>query len=360
METSVPDLCGLLIRSRLFSVQGVKTIYQRWEAAGGDVANPAAFCTWLVARGYLTTFQANLLAKGQVDHFFLNQYKILDRVGRGQMAGIYRAVNPQTQVVALKVLPPSKAKEKELWARFQRETRLAMQLNHPSVVRTVDFGKANNLYYFVMEYLDGITLEALLAQRGRLPPKEAVRMAFLVALGLQHLFEHGMVHRDLKPANLMLCPAPGPQGNTLRSMVKILDLGLGRLAFDPDSRVTTENLTVEGSILGSPDYLAPEQARDPSRVDIRADLYSLGCTLFHALAGEPPFKDTNLVRQILRHANQQPRQLKEFNQGLPDELERIVHTLMAKEPAQRYATPAQAGEALKGFLAWESRAPTRP
>jgi serine/threonine protein kinase len=359
MAFSVPDLCGLLIRSRLISVEGVKALYQRWESSGKDVGNPAAFCAWLVARGYLTSYQANLLASGRVDHFFLSHYKILERIGKGRTAGVYKAVGPKSQLVAVKVLPPSKAKEKELWARFQRETRLAMQLNHPSVVRTIDFGRHNNICYYVMEFLDGNTLDKLLAERGRLPAKEAVRVGFLAALGLQHVFEQGLVHRDLAPSNLMLCPAPGPKDNTLRSMVKILDIGLGRVTFDPDSPAPTENLTNEGSILGSPDYLAPEQARDPRRVDIRADIYSLGCTLYHALAGEPPFKDNNLIRQILRHATQQPRPLREFNPEVPDEVEAIVLTMLAKDPAQRYPTPAKAADALKGFLALESPAPRK-
>src|SRR5919108_3144065 len=122
-----------------------------------------------------------------------------------------------------------------------------------------------------------------------------------------------MVHRDMKPGNLMLTPGPAPQENTLRAMVKILDIGLGRVQFDPDSRAVTEALTNEGALLGTPDYLAPEQARDPRKVDIRADLYSLGCTLYHALTGQAPFKDENIVRQILRHATQPPRPPREVN-----------------------------------------------
>src|SRR5262249_17804973 len=157
-----------------------------------------------------------------------------------------------------------------------------------------EVGKYNQLYYFVMEYLDGKTLEALLNERGRLPPLEAVRIAFLAALGLQHMFEKGMVHRDLKPANLMLCPAP--QDNTLRPMVKIIDLGSGRIRCDLDGTGAAKNLAGEGVVLGTPNYLAPEQARDARSVDSRADIYSLGCVLYHALTRQPPFPDDSLIR----------------------------------------------------------------
>src|SRR5262249_24027521 len=275
-----------------------------------------------------------------------NRYKILERVGKGRVAGVYKAESPQGNLVALKVLPPSKARDPEQWARFQREIRLAMQLDHPAIVRTFHFGKVNSLYFLVMEYLDGVTLDKLLTLHGPLPAREAARIGFLACLGLQHIFERGMVHRDLKAGNLMLVPAPGPEENTLRSKVKILDIGLGRMLFDPESRDVSDVLTSEGALLGTPDYLAPEQARDPRRVDIRADVYSLGCTLYHALVGETPFKDDNRVRQILRHATQAPKSLLEHNPQIPEGLQRIVLTMLAKDPAQRYQTPAEAATAL--------------
>src|SRR5262249_37315107 len=156
------------------------------------------------------------------------------------------------------------------------------------------------------------------------------------------LFEKGMVHRDLKPGNLMLCPAPLPEENTTQCRVKILDIGLGRLLFNPDDKDASAGLTSDGAILGTPDYMAPEQARDASRADIRSDLYSLGCVLYHALAGEPPFKDDNLVRLILRHATQQPVSLRESNPAVPLGLEQIVMKLLAKDPSERYDTPPKA------------------
>jgi serine/threonine protein kinase len=350
MATNVEDFCALLIRSRLHAVDAVKAIYARWQAVAIEPDSLAMFQAWLVARQFVTEYQMTLLGSGHTDNFFLNEYKLMERVGKGRMAGVYKAVDPAGRVVAIKILPPSLAKDKEMWTRFQRETRMAMALNHPSIVRTFDYGKVKSLHFLVMEFLQGATLQMVLEQRKRLSAKEAVRIAFLTTLGLHHIFQHKLVHRDMKPGNLMLCPAPAPQENTLRSMVKILDIGLGRPLYDPANKKRDE-LTNEGAILGTPDYLAPEQARDPRRVDIRADLYSLGCVLYHALAGAPPFADENLVRQIMRHAQEPPRPLKEVAPDVPAELNQIVQTMLAKDPAKRYQTPTQAADAMKRFLA---------
>jgi serine/threonine protein kinase len=339
------------MRSRLHTVEAVQKLYQHWLTRSRSPESPDSFANWLVAKQYLTPYQVQVLKNGLADNFFLGRYKILDRVGKGRTAGVYKAVAGGTTVVALKVLPPSKARNTELWARFQRETQLAIRLNHPNIVRTFDCGKHNDLHYLAMEYLEGETLEAVLAQRGKLRPLEATRIAFLTALGLRHIYEQGLVHRDLKPANLMLSPAPAPEENTLHSAVKILDMGLGRILFDPDSRDARHDITNDDSILGTADYLAPEQARDPRRVDIRADIYSLGGVLYQALAGEPPFADTNLVRQIMRHATQQPRDLRECNSAVTDQLNGVVMKMLAKSPEERYQSPGQVADALKQVLA---------
>ena len=207
-----------------------------------------------------------MLGRGLADNFFIGQYKILDRIGQGSMAGVFRAVHPLGQEVAIKILPPSRAKDPRLLARFQREAQLALRLKHANCVRAFHVGEANGLHYIVMEYLQGESLEEVLARRTRLPPDEAVRLVHQVLTGLQHIHEQGLVHRDLKPGNLMLVPARAADApdTTVHSTVKIVDIGLGRalfdesLAADPDR----EMLTGEGVSLGTPNYLAPEQARD--------------------------------------------------------------------------------------------------
>jgi hypothetical protein len=263
--------------------------------------------------------------------------------------------------VAIKVLPPSKAKVPELLARFQREARLAMKLRHPNVVRTFQAGDNDGLHYIVMEYLDGETLEDVLRRRGKLPPAEAVRLAHQALLGLQHLHEQGMIHRDIKPGNLML--PGGTAASTQAATVKLMDIGLGKALFDegaPASPGGKFELTNEGSLLGTPDYMAPEQARNAQLTDIRADIYSLGCTLYHALAGQVPFPETNLVRQLMRHASEPPRPLRDFNPAVPEGLQQIVEWMMAKDPANRYPTPERAAQALQMFLAAGAEAATQP
>ena len=355
---SVEAVCNLLGRSRLLTPEQVRALYQRWRGEARDADDVTAFGRWLVAREYLTEFQANLLMRGKAEHLFFGPYKILERVGKGRMAGVYRAVHSLGQTVAVKVLPPSKAQVPELLARFQREARLALKLKHPNVVRTFETGDNDGLHYIVMEYLDGETLEDVLRRRGKLPPAEAVRLAHQALLGLQHLHEQGMVHRDLKPANLMLLG--GSPASTLPAVVKIMDIGLGKALFDEGSPGPKFDLTNEGSLLGTPDYMAPEQARSAQAADIRADVYSLGCVLYQALAGQVPFPDSNLVSLLMRHATEPPRPLRELNPAVPEGLQQIVEWMMAKDPAQRYPTPGRAAQALQVFLAAGTEAPAQP
>jgi serine/threonine protein kinase len=353
---TVENLCKLLGRSRLVGAEEVPALRARWfREAGESAADAAKFCKWLVASQYVTDYQAGLLLRGHADRFFLNEYKLLDRIGIGRMAGVYKAVHRLGPIVAIKVLPPSKAKDATTFARFQREGRLALRLKHPNVVRTFQIAEDKGLHYLVMEYLEGETLEEVLKRRGKLPPAEAVRLIHQALLGLESLHEEGMVHRDLNPGNLMLVAGAGngQARDTLKATVKILDIGLGRALFDEADAAggTDVNLTADGAILGTPDYMAPEQARDSHAADIRSDIYSLGCTLFHALAGQPPFPESNMVRKMVRHATEPAPPVKKFNPAVPDGLQQIVNRMMAKDPAQRYPTPEHAAKALQVFLA---------
>jgi serine/threonine protein kinase len=355
MESSVEGLCQLLARSRLLSPEDVGALQERWRVEAGPAAGDLArFCQWLVSGQYVTQYQVEALQRGHFDHFFLNQYKLLERIGKGRMAGVYKAVHQLGQTVAIKVLPPSKAKDPELFGRFRREARLAVRLKHPNVVRTFQLGETNGLHYLVMEYLEGETLEEVNKRRGKLAAGEAARILHQAFLGLQHLHQMGLVHRDLKPANLMLVyPGDkGPRDTTLQATVKILDIGLGRALFEEAGSPGGESfqLTNEDALLGTPAYLAPEQARNAHAADIRADIYSLGCVLYEALTGQTPFPESNHLRQLIRHATEPPRPLKELNRALPDELQDIINHLLAKDPAQRYPTPKHAADALQRFL----------
>ncbi|NBO91463.1 MAG: serine/threonine protein kinase [Planctomycetia bacterium] len=347
MELTVQNVYGLLLRSKLLSFEDAKAMMARWNEDSKDQAgNLAKFAAWMVANKYVTEYQAQLLARGHADGFFLNDYKILERLGKGQMAGVYKAQYKLGQIVAIKVLPPSRAKDATMLARFKREAKLATRLRHPNIVRSFQVGQSGTLHYLVMEYLVGETVEEMLARRKQLPPAEAAQLVFQALQGLEHIHEKGLVHRDLKPSNLMLTPPSG--STTLGSSVKILDIGLGRVMEDSDD--TDAGLTGEGVLLGTPDYMAPEQARDPRSIDIRSDIYALGCVLYHLLSGQPPFPDTNIISQMIRHANETPRPLVEFNKTIPDGLQQIVNWMMAKTPEGRYPIPARAASALEVFL----------
>jgi len=359
---TVLNYCNLLTRSKLVTSDVVKDSYRRWQDTRSDSEDETeSFRKYLVQRKLLTEYQSHLLLRGHADGFFLGDYKIVDLIAKGTMAGVYKAVHASGQAVAIKVLPPSKVKDQVIFSRFQREGRMLTKLDHPNVVRALDIGESGNKHYIVMEYLEGEPLDETLDRRKRLPAPEAVRLIHQTLSGLQHVFEQGLVHRDLKPANLVLVPAPtGPNDSTLGSTVRILDIGLGRSTFNEGSDGPDTHLTADGTLIGSPTYMAPEQARSAHEVDIRSDIYSVGCIFYHMLTGRTPFPDSNILSQIVKHATEQPRPLAEFAPGLPDGLQPIINWMMAKDPNQRYPTPARAAQALQMFLPATPATPPRP
>jgi serine/threonine protein kinase len=361
METTLEGFCNLIVRSRLLTDDAIPLLRKHWlSELGGSPFDPQRFARWLMTNQYVTEYQAGLLLRGYTDHYFLDDYKLLDRIGKGRMAGVYKAVNRQGQVYAIKVLPPSKVKHPESFGRFQREARLAMRLRHPNVVRAFQLGDADGIHYLVMEYLEGETLEEVLQRRRKLPPAEAVRLVHQALLALQHLHEEDLVHRDIMPGNLMLVPGriEGQPDTTLEATVKLLDIGLGRALFDEGDPTSGQgiNLTVQGAILGAPDYMAPEQALDAHAADIRSDIYGVGCVLYHGLAGQPPFPGTNLVRKMVGHARETPPPVKGFTPTIPDGLQRVLDQMLAKDPARRFPTPEKAADALEEFLPGRSEA----
>jgi len=351
--TSVRDYCALLAKSKLLPPAEVESLHEQWRAETRGVDDQVdSFRKYLVNQRVLTEYQAALLQRGRADNFFLGEYKILDRIGKGQMGGVYKAVHALGQMVALKILPASRARDAHVLGRFQRESRLLIQLDHPNVVRAFQVGDANGVHYIVMEYLEGETLDEVLTRRKRLPWSEAVRLIQQALNGLQHLHERRMVHRDLKPANLMLTPAAGRPDTTLNATIKILDIGLGRELFtdeSPEGQIDTQ-LTDEGAVLGTPDYLAPEQARDARNADIRADIYSIGCVLYHSLTGRPPFPESNIMAQMLKHATEMPAPLASLVADVPAGLQTVLDAMLAKSPADRFTAPVQAAAALTPFL----------
>ncbi|QJW95678.1 serine/threonine-protein kinase [Frigoriglobus tundricola] len=352
---TVRDYCTLLVKSRLLPADEVESLYGKWreERPGGD-ERVDSFRRFLVTRRALTEYQAALVQRGRADGFFLGEYKILDQIGKGQMGGVYKAAHTSGQMVALKILPASKARNSHILGRFQREARLLTQFDHPNVVRAYQVGESGSINYIVMEYLEGETLNEVLERRTRLPLGEAARLMRQALDGLQHLYEKRMVHRDVKPSNMMLTPEPakGKPDTTWEATVKILDIGLGRELFDEDvseAQIDTQ-LTQEGSVLGTPDYLAPEQAKDARTADIRADIYSIGCVLYHCLTGRPPFNETNIMAQMLKHATQRPVPVAAATgTDVPAAFQAVLDRFLAKRADDRYRTPAEAAAALAPF-----------
>jgi WD40 repeat protein/tRNA A-37 threonylcarbamoyl transferase component Bud32 len=276
------------------------------------------------------------LPRELIDH---PRYGVVAAIGTGGMGTVYRALHRvMDRPVALKVIRADLLGNEALVERFRREVKAAARLaSHPNIVVAYDAEQAGATHMLVMEFVEGTDLARLVEGRGPLPVGEACEYARQAALGLQHAFEDGMVHRDIKPQNLM---------RTTRGQIKVLDFGLARFASEVNSRA---GVTAPGMMLGSADYIAPEQIDDPHAADIRADIYSLGCTLYFLLAGHPPFPEPSLMQKLLGHGERVPRLLGEVRPGIPPELAQVVARMMAKDPAERFQTPDDVALALSPF-----------
>jgi serine/threonine protein kinase len=279
-------------------------------------------------------------APGQAAPVALGSYQLGERLGAGGMGTVYRAFHTRLKKwFALKVLNSARMEDPQAVARFQREMEALGRLEHPNLVRATDAGEAGAVHFLVMELIDGIDLARLVRARGPLPAEVAAALVRQTALGLQYAHEQGLVHRDIKPSNLLL---------SRQGQVKILDLGLARLVGE---RPAAE-LTAQGQLLGTADYMAPEQWQPGELVDIRADLYSLGCTLYTLLAGHPPFSGPaydSQSRKMAGHLYMSPSTIAALRSDVPIGVVQIIERLLAKKPAERYATPRDLVGALEPF-----------
>jgi serine/threonine protein kinase len=277
-------------------------------------------------------------------HERIGQYELLAKLGEGGMGAVYKALHTKlNKCVALKILPAGRLAEAQAVARFEREMKAVGRLSHPNIVAAHDAGEADGHHYLVTELVDGVDLSTLVHRCGPLPIAEACEMIRRAAEGLQHGHGRGMVHRDIKPGNLML---------TFEGQVKILDMGLALL--DEMRGPGKAELTSTGQLMGTLDYMAPEQGSNSHAVDIRADVYSLGATLFKLLTGEAPFHGPQYdspVSKLMALATETPRQLRDVRGDVPTELSAIVARMMAKQPGQRPATPQEVIELLAPFAA---------
>jgi serine/threonine protein kinase len=262
----------------------------------------------------------------------LGRYELLSHIATGGMGVVYRARDTESgREVALKILAPEVAAAKPaILERFIREARSAAKLRHENIVTLYEFDEDRGTYYLAMELVEGKDLHDYISRKGKLSARRALKILVQAARALDHAHQVGIVHRDIKPANFLISRRDG------HLVVKLTDLGLAREASDEEFRVTRE-----GSTVGSIDYMAPEQARDSGSADIRSDLYALGCTLYHMLAGQPPFPDGGLTERLFKHIEAEPPDVRQFNPGVTPELLRALRRLLAKKPEDRYQTPAE-------------------
>jgi serine/threonine protein kinase len=336
---TVADFTSMLAQGRLLGPSQLEEITAHLQSQFPD---SRALAAELLRRDWLTPFQINQLFKGRGNDLLLGSYILLERLGAGGMGEVYKARNWKLgKIVALKLIRPERLRDGELLRRFQREVRAAAQLNHPNVVHAYDCDEADGKHFLVLEYVDGIDLARYVKKHGPLPAALACDCVRQAALGLQHAYERGLVHRDIKPHNLLLTGAGG-DGVSTAAMVKILDMGLARLSQSVEQDDTTSSMTEEGMVMGTVDYMAPEQALDAHTADIRADLYSLGCTFYFLLTGQVPFPGGSAMEKLLRHQNQQPTPVEQLRPDVPLAVVAILNKLMAKRPEDRYQTPAEA------------------
>ena len=333
-----------LARSGLLSAEERTELPPESAGAGADLARR------LVERKTLTAFQAEELLRDRGDGLVLGNYVLLEPAGAGGMGRVFKAWHRRMKrVVALKMLAPELLRSEAARVRFQREAEAAARLTHPHIVAAYDAAEERGRHFLVMEYVAGRTLEEVVKGEGPLPVGRALDCLLQAARGLAHAHASGVVHRDVKPANLLL----DEQGT-----VKVLDLGLARLELAEGD--TAAELTSQNVVMGTASYLAPEQATDPSRADLRADIYGLGCTLHFLLTGEPPYRGATALETVLAHREQPVPSLRGRRPDCPPALDKLFQTLVAKRPEDRPASLAAVIAGLERLGTGQAAAPARP
>ncbi len=261
----------------------------------------------------------------------IGKYEVVEHIATGGMGAVYKARDTAlNREVALKVLPTEMAANAGALERFRREARNAAKLKHDNIVGIYEFGEYKGTWFLALEYVHGVDLYEYIRRKSKLDPEVARRITIQAALALQHAYEQGIVHRDIKPSNFLVTRING------RLAIKLTDLGLSREARPDETRVTRDGTTV-----GTVDYMAPEQARNSSKADTRSDIYSLGCTLYHMLAGQPPFNEGGLTERLYKHVQEEPPDIRRFNPRVSDALIAVMRRMLAKDPVDRYQTPAE-------------------
>ena len=334
--TTNDELLDLVRKSGVLDEKRLDAYLAKVGSGNAIPQEPAKFAGVLVADGILTHFQAEQFLQGKWRRFTIGRYKVLERLGAGGMGSVYLCEHKlMRRRVAVKVLPTAKADDPASLERFYREARAVAALDHPNIVRAYDIDQDEKLHFLVMEFVDGANFQELVKRSGPLDVTRAAHYIRQAALGIQHAHEAaGLVHRDIKPGNILV---------DRNGIVKILDMGLARFFHDTDDILTKK---YDENVLGTADYLAPEQALDSHGVDIRADIYSLGATFYFILTGRPPFAEGSVAQKLIWHQTRQPKAVRSIRQDVPEEMAAVLEKMMAKDPAARYQTPVAVAEAL--------------
>jgi len=332
---TVDDLIDAVGEAHLLSREQTDMLVMSLQAG---FTEPAELAEDLVRKRWLTLFQAKEIFLGRARELLLGAYVLLDRLGEGGMAVVYRARHrAQERIDALKVIRPECLHDPRALHCFRQEAEAVARLSHPNIVTLYEAGEDNGRHFLALEHVEGTDLERLVRKGGPLAVGQACAYARQTALGLQHAFERGVVLRDVKPHNLLLAAAG--------DVVKILDMGVALLRDRPDRQERPGGRP----LMGTPDYVAPEQVRDPWAVDTRADVYSLGCTLYFLLAGRAPFAGLPLEEKLRCHQQAEPPALEGLRPDLPAGLAEVVRRMTAKRPEDRQATPLEAAWSLEPF-----------
>jgi serine/threonine protein kinase len=339
--TTIAEFLELGQKSGLLDKTGLDTYVERKRASDTLPDAPGSLAKAMVRDGLLTTFQADLLLKGKWKGFIIaGKYRLLACLGVGGMGTVFLCEHTiMRRRVAVKVLPAARLEDPAGLERFHREARAAAALDHPNIVHAHDVGFDGKIHFLVMEYIDGISMEEAVKKGGPLDIPRAARYVAGAARGLQHAHEAGLVHRDIKPANLLV-----DRSDT----IKILDMGLARFFKDDDDLLTREHDS--GTVLGTVDFLAPEQATNSHDVDIRADIYSLGVTFYYLLTRTTPFADGSVYQKLVSHLMREPKPIRDLRPEVPEELAVIIAKMMAKDRDARYQTPAEVVAALAPWV----------
>jgi len=334
------ELLDLIQRSGVTDEAKLRSYVQKLSETSGIPSDPQKFAGLLVRDGLLTYFQAEQLLQGKYKRFTIGKYKVLEKLGSGGMAQVFLCEHKlMRRRVAIKVLPTAKADDPSSLERFYREARAVAAVDHPNIVRAYDIDQDENLHFLVMEYVDGTNLQDLVKKFGPLDVLRACHYIYGAAVGLQHAHEIGLVHRDIKPGNILLDRS---------GVVKILDMGLARFFHDEEDVLTKK---YDENVLGTADYLAPEQALESHSVDIRADIYSLGATFYYLLTGSPLFPEGSVAQKLIWHQTREPRPIRSLRPEVPEPIVDIVNKMIAKDREKRFQTPAEVIAALAPYVA---------